>query len=527
MIARIARGIGGKVRVRRFRRFLAEPNHIAKNPHSRELERLRERVAELEKQVQDKEKQLQDKEQQVQEKEQQLQEREKQIADLERQLALRKQNSTNSSKPPSSDGLAGEPRQRGRRKKSRRKPGGQPGHRGAHRPLVGAVRVDKFVPLLPGECQRCGAALPRKLAQAQTVGEPQRYQVTELPAMRAQITEYQLHNVACRCGAITRALLPPEIKGNFGPQLTALVAYVTVVCRMPRRVVERLLAQVLDVEMSLGSTQKCWEEASQAVALPCQELEEQLKDEPVLNVDETGWRTNGDKRYLWAFVALQYVVYTVAATRGSEVLVRLLGAVFRGVLCSDRFGAYLKYHSGKAQFCWAHLKRNLLGILDLSKNSAVERFCRNALAQHARLFRLWHKFRGGQIDRQQLLVRSLPIQKKIFTLAEQHLNSRHREVGNLALALWEHNERLFTFLEHEGVEPTNNSAERALRTGVQWRKICFGNRSASGELATARLLTVSETCKLQQLNILGYLSVAIEAHRRHLRSATLLPSRTS
>jgi transposase len=497
------------------------------------LERLREevkkrdeRVAELEKQVQEQQKQLGDKEKQLGDKEKQLQEKEKQIAELERQLSLRKQNSTNSSKPPSSDGLAGEPRRRGRRKKSWRKPGGQPGHRGAHRRLVAAERVDQCVPLLPEQCQGCGAALPRKLAQAQTVGEPQRHQVTELPAVRAHITEYQLHDVACRCGAITRAVLPPEVKGNFGPQLTALVAYLTVVCRMPRRVVERLLEQVLGVEMSLGSTQKCWEEASQAVALPCQELEEQLKDEPVLNVDETGWRSNADKRYLWAFVALQFVVYTIAATRGSEVLVRLLGAVFRGVLCSDRFSAYLKYHSGKAQFCWAHLKRNLLGIMDLTKNSAVERFCRDALAAHARLFRLWHKFRGGQIDRQQLMVRSLPIQKKIFTLAERHVNSRNREVGNIARALWEHNERLFTFLEHEGVEPTNNSAERALRTGVQWRKICFGNRSATGELATARLLSVSETCKLQQLNILGYLSLAIAAHRRHLRPATLLPSRT-
>jgi transposase len=139
------------------------------------------------------------------------------------------------------------------------------------------------------------------------MGEPQRHQVTELPAMRAHITEYQLQGVACECGAITRGVLPPEVKGNFGPQLAALVAYVTVVGRMPRRMVEGLLEQVLGLEMSLGSTQKCWEEASQAVALPCQELEEQLKDEPVLNVDETGWRRNADKRYLWALVAYLYV----------------------------------------------------------------------------------------------------------------------------------------------------------------------------------------------------------------------------
>jgi hypothetical protein len=245
----------------------------------------------------------------------------------------------------------------------------------------------------------------------------------------------------------------------------------------------------------------------------------------VLNVDETGWRTNGDKRYLWAFVALQYVVYTVAATRGSEVLVRFLGAVFCGVLCSDRFGAYIKYHSGKAQFCWAHLKRNLLGIWDLSKNSAVERFCRDALALHARLFRLWHKFRGGQIDRRQRLLRSLPIQERIFALAQRHWDSSHREVRNLATALFTHNERLFTFLEQEGVEPTNNSAERALRTGVQWRKICFGNRSVAGELATARLLTVAETCERQRINILAYLSAAILCHRCRQRPASLLPNR--
>jgi hypothetical protein len=354
----------------------------------------------------------------------------------------------------------------------------------------------------------------------------QRHQVTELPPIQARIIEYQCHRVICpECGESTRAAVPEHAVGNFGPQLAALIAYLTVVCRMPRRVVEALLGQVLGIEISLGSTQKCWEEASQAVAAPCQELQQQLKDEPVLNVDETGWRTNGDKRFLWAFVAARYVVYTVAATRGSAVLIRLLGSVFQGILCSDRFSAYLKYHSGKAQFCWAHLKRNLLGIVEFTKSSAVERFCRDALAQHARLFRLWHKFRSGQIDRNQLVLRSIPIEKRIFALAERHLDSSHREVRNLATALFEHNERLFTFLDHEGVEPTNNSAERALRTGVQWRKICFGNRSANGELATARLLTVAETCDLQRLNILAYLSAAIACHRSHQQITSLLPNK--
>ena len=479
---------------------------------------------ELQRQLERQQRELDKLREQVAEREQQIAEQQKQIADLERQLALYQRNSTNSSKPPSSDGLAGEPRERGRRHKSRRKVGGQPGHRGAHRSLVPPERVDEVRPVLPECCRHCGCFLPQQIEQVETIGAVQRHQVTELPPIQAWIIEYQCPRIQCpACAESTRAAVPEASAGQFGPQLTALIAHLTVVCRMPRRVVEALLGQVLGIEISLGSTQKCWEEASQAVAGPCQELEQRLKEEPVLNADETGWRTNGGKRFLWAFVAARYRVYTVAATRGSEVLTRLLGAVFRGILCSDRFSAYLKYHSGRAQFCWAHLKRNLLGIVEFTQSSAVERFCRDTLAEHARLFRLWHKFRGGQIDRTQLLLRSLPIQKRIFALAERHLDSPHREVRNLATALFVHNERLFTFLEHEGVEPTNNGAERALRTGVQWRKICFGNRSANGELATARLLTVAGTCDLQRLNVLAYLSAAITCHRRRQSVPSLLP----
>lgn len=478
----------------------------------------------LQRQLERQQRELDKLREQIAEQERHIAEQQKQIADLERQLALYQRNSTNSSKPPSSDGLAGKPRQRGRPEKSRRKVGAQPGHRGAHRPLVPVERVDEIRSVLPACCRHCGGWLAQQLEQVQTSGTVQRHQVTELPLIQARIIEYQCPRVQCpACGQSTRAAVPEDAAGQFGPHLTALIAYLTVVCRMPRRVVETLLGQVLGVEISLGSTQKCWEEASQAVAEPCQQLEQQLKQEPVLNADETGWRSNGGKRFLWVFVAARFLVYTVAATRGSEVLARLLGAVFQGILCSDRFSAYLKYHSGTAQFCWAHLKRNLLGIVEFTKSSAVERFCRDTLAEHARLFRLWHKFRGGQIDRFQLLLRSLPIQKRIFALGQRHLKSRHREVRNLATALFMHNERLFVFLEHEGVEPTNNSAERALRTGVQWRKICFGNRSANGELATARLLTVARTCQLQRLNVLAYLSAAITCHRRRKPVPSLLP----
>ena len=178
----------------------------------------------------------------VAEQRKQIADAQRQIADLERQLALRQQNSTNSSKPPSSDGLAGEPRERGRRKKSRRKVGGQPGHRGAHRPLVPITQVDEIRSILPDQCQHCGHPLPTHIEPVQTAGEPRRHQVTELPPIQARTLEYQGYRLVCpECGQSTRAAVPEEATGHFGPQLTALIAYLTVVCRMPRRVVEALL----------------------------------------------------------------------------------------------------------------------------------------------------------------------------------------------------------------------------------------------------------------------------------------------
>jgi transposase len=468
-----------------------------------ENERLRQKVTESEKQVAD---------------------CEKQIADLERQLAGRKKDSTNSSKPPSSDGPGAARRVKPARCRGRRKPGGQKGHPGCHRELQPLERVDKTVAVLPSDCRHCGQALPQQMEQAQTRGEVHRYQVTELPPLRAHITEYQCYKVGCpHCGRATRAELPAQVRVcAFGPRLAGLIAYLTVGLRIPRRGVEQLLATALGIEISLGSTQKLIEESSEALAATCQELERQLPRESVLNSDETGWRSRGDRRWLWALVAGSFVFFTVAATRSSKVLIHLLGTVFAGILCSDRFGAYLKYHKGRAQFCWAHLKRDLLGIQEFARTTDAERFCRDALALTARLFRLWHRFRGGGLDRAELILKSIPLQKRFFRLCQQHLDSGDKEVRVLATAMFQHCDRLFAFLEHPGVEPTNNSAERALRHAVIWRKGSFGNQSSKGEAATARLLTVARTCVMQRRNALEFLCDSVSRHRAGQPSPSLL-----
>ena len=457
-----------------------------------------------------------------------LEEYAKRIADLERQLALKQQNSTLTSKPPSSDGLAGQQRTRGRRRKSRRRPGGQPGHPGHHRPLVPLERVDAVVELAAEACRHCA----RRLHARHTLGEPRRHQVTELPPIAAHITEYRCHRRQCPdCGTITLAPLPNAGVSQFGPQLTALIAYLTVVCRMPRLVVQRFLEGALQIPISLGSTQAAWEETSAAVGASYAELEAALPHEPIINADETGHRTNGDKRWLWTFVARTFVLYRIATSRGSDVLTTVLGASFAGILGSDRLPTYLKYVVGQRQFCWAHVTRNVLSALDVATTPAATRFCREALALDRRLFRLWHRFRGdpkargSPLTRAELIAKVRPIERRLFALGERHLTAANADVRNLARAFFVHNQHFFTFVYEEGVEPTNNSAERALRTAVQWRKIMFGTRSEQGERAVERLLTIVRTCQLQQLNALAYLTAAVAAHRRGQPVASLLKRR--
>ena len=477
----------------------------------RENDRLRRELAERERQLAEAQKKIAD--------------AQKHISDLERQLALRQQNSTTTSKPPSSDGLAGRQRERGRRTKSRRKPGGQPGHPGHSRPLVPLERVNTIIDLRPPACRQCA----HRLHARHDVGDPRRHQITELPPIEAHITEYRCHRCVCpACGQLTQAPLPDEIVGQFGPQLTALIAYLTVVCRMPRLVVQRFLEGALQIPISLGSTQAAWEEASAAVAAPYAELEAALPHEAVLNVDETGHRTNGDKRWLWTFVAHTFVLYRIAASRGADVLKVVLGETFAGVLGSDRLPTYLTYVVGHRQLCWAHFTRNVLSALDVATTPSAIRFCHEALVLERRLFRLWHRFRGDPVargaplTRPELIAKVLPIEKALFRLGERSLDARNKDVRNLAMALFVHNEHFFTFVHANGVAPTNNAAERALRTAVQWRKIMFGTRSDDGERAVERLLTIARTCQLQHLNALAYLTTAITAHRRRQAMSSLV-----
>src|SRR5450631_4755632 len=220
----------------------------------REIEKLRKRVAERDQQIADAEKQIADAEKQIAEGE-------KQIADLERQLAARQKNSTNSSKPPSSDGLAGAQRRRcSRRKKSGRKPGAQPGHMGQDRQPV--QDPDRIEEVLPQHCKHCGTALPQASGEHRTAGDVFRRQIVDLPEVIAPVvTEYQYPKLVCPCCQKgTRAELRSEHERQIGERLTAVVSYLIVSRKMTRRDVAATMQELFHTDISVGSVQKAWEE---------------------------------------------------------------------------------------------------------------------------------------------------------------------------------------------------------------------------------------------------------------------------
>ncbi len=255
----------------------------------REIEKLREQVVERDRQITNAEKQIAD--------------AEKQIADLQRQLTTRKKNSTNSSKPPSSDGLAGTQRRRcSPRKKSGRKPGGQPGHVGQERQRV--EKPDRSEEVLPLQCKHCGTALLQVPETRQTTGDVFCRQIVDLPeVILPVVTEFQYPKLVCPCCQKgTRAELRPEHAHQIGERLTAVVSYLISVRKMTRRDVQATLQDLFGVDISVGSVQKAWEETADAVEAPYAEVQEALTTEPVINSDETGSRTNGEKR--WVFGSL-------------------------------------------------------------------------------------------------------------------------------------------------------------------------------------------------------------------------------
>lgn len=437
-------------------------------------------------------------------------------AEVERLHEQVNKNSRNSSKPPSSD--APYARKYPKREKSGRQRGGQKGHPGKGRPLKASEQVHRVVVSKPTNCQQCNALL---------LGEdpsPWRHQVSELPRVEPEITEYQQHTLTClACGAQTSGAWPTEMPwGSFGPRTQAMIGYLGGRFGMSDRDVQELLEVVFHTDISLGSVPAQEREVSAALAQAVQEAQAYVRQQAYANVDETGWRQIDQRAWLWVAATSLVTVFLVVGTRGAAGFKRLLGESFQGIVGSDRWSAYRGLDPLRRQVCWAHLKRDFQALVDRGGESSI--IGNLLLAQIKTMFELWYRVRDGTLSRADFQEAMQPIQVEVKGLLEigallgqRQTRKTCQNILNLEPALW-------TFVTQQGVEPTNNAAEQPLRRGVIWRRRSFGSQSEAGSVFVERILTAVTTLRQQKQDVLDFLTEACKAKTCADHAPSLLPA---
>ena len=438
---------------------------------------------------------------------------EAQVAALREQLD---RNSRNSSKPPSSDGPEVLPKPR-RRAKSGRKRGAQPGHKGTTRKLVPIEQVKESQDVKPAVCCRCGHAL---------VGEdtePNRHQVMEIPPAVAEVTEYRLHTLTClECCAETRAELPAGLpQGAFGPRLQAMVSLLSGRYHLSKRDTQGIMADFFQADVSLGSVPALEQRTSEVVRVPVDEAREYVKTQPVIHMDETGWREANQKAWLWVAATTLVTVFLIRPSRGGKVARERLSEAFKGIVVSDRWSAYNWLRTILRQLCWAHLLRDFQAFVDRGGES--QPIGEAILAQADLMFQWWHKVRDGTMSRATFQEKMQTVQRKTGELLRQGTACNHCKTAGTCRDILKREDALWTFVHVEGVEPTNNLGERQVRPGVLWRKNSFGTQSEAGSRFVERIMTVVATLKQQHRNVLDYLTEACDAANWGKQAPSLLP----
>jgi transposase len=379
--------------------------------------------------------------------------------------------------------------------------------------------VDEVVVLKPEQCQGCHAPL---------VGEdaaPFRHQVIEIPPIKPVITEYQWHQLVCAaCGETTRAPWPAGVpSGTYGPRVHATVALCTGSYRLSKRTTAQVMDDVFGVPMSVGTISQSEKATTAVVAAPVEEARTYVHEQQVAHLDETSWRQGDNRAWLWVAVTSWVTVFLVRLSRGAQVARELLGAGFRGILVTDRYSAYNWYPVRWRQLCWAHLLRDFEAIR--GRGGASEEIGDALLAQAHQMFRWWHRVREGTLQRSTFRSYMSPLRREVERLLEAGSRCGVPTTEGTCREILKRREALWTFVQVEGVEPTNNTAERAIRPGVQWRKGSFGTQSEEGSRFVESMMTVVATLKQQQRNVLEYLTAAHEAALRGEAAPSLLPAR--
>lgn len=457
------------------------------------------------------------------------------VSHVEEQL---NQNSQNSSRPPSSDGFgkpespqaAPKPKSKPKRKKRPKRNHCDTSATSKLYPSESCNDVHVHVPQI---CQHCGEQL------SGIDPSPHRHQIIDIPPISAYVTEHQQHQLCCDCcGKTTRAPLPADVPStHYGDRLAAVVAWLSGEHRQSHRMVQSLLSTLFDIEISRGSITNLRSLASEAICAPVEEAHTYIQSHRFAHSDETSFtQGNGDggnpnktQGWLWVLVTPLLAFFSVSLSRSQASAKSLIGEAFDGIVISDRYSAYGWLNVNQRQVCWAHLKRDFQAIEQRSGLS--HRIGRNLLRRQRLLFVWWHRVRDGTLSREEFAKRverlrasfkrelehvsELPIGKHEKSPLAKTVRTV-RQILKVERALW-------TFVEVDGVEPTNNAAEQALRPAVLWRKMSFGSQSKAGSEFVARILTVVTSLKAQRRNPLEYLTQACRAKRLGLKAPSLLP----
>ena len=392
-----------------------------------------------------------------------------------------------------------------------KKPGGQPGHPPHLKMLLPAERVKHTEIYVPQECEHCHQPLPAQAGPHDP--PPLRHQVAELPELAAEITEYQGHARTCPCcGKLTRAAIPEAIRAHsVGPRLTATLSYFAGCHGVSKRGLEEISEAVFQAPIALGTIANLEQEMSAALAPAHQQAVEAVRQAPVKHVDETGWKQAGKKRWLWTAATQNVVAFIIDVFRNITALRKLIGPTLSGILCSDRWRAYDHVELLQRQVCWAHLKRNWEKLQERGGKAKI--IAERCLSVQKRVFELWHLYRGGGCSRIQMDDGMAPLMLELLDVLHAGLRCRDGKTKRFCARLLKLYPALWTFVVIDGVEPTNNHAERVQRRAVLWRRRSFGCHSAAGCRFVERILTVVQSLRLQQRSVVSFLHEAIEAHR--------------
>jgi transposase len=429
------------------------------------------------------------------------------VAVLEARLG---QDSSNSSKPPSSDPPHAKPAPP--KTPSGRRKGGQPGHPRRTRP---DLPPDTVVELRPEVCGRCRHPLTGDDA------EPLRHQVVEIPPVRPHVTEYRRHRLSCpQCGRVTCPVLPADARGGYGPRVQAVCAVLAGAYRVGKRGVARLCRDLFGVPISPAAVCNLQRGTAAALEPVARAAHSHVAEKPA-NVDETGWREGHTRGWLWVAVTSCVTVFLVRLSRARKVLAELIPGE-PGVLTTDRYPAYDHLPAGKRQICWAHLRRDYQAMID--RRNAGSPVGEDLLAHADILLMQWRRVRDGTLTRRGFRQSYLGwVRGEVRALLGRGAGCGCATTAGVCRELLAVEPALWTFAAVEGVEPTNNAAERALRHAVCWRKTSYGTDSAGGSRFVERVLTVVATCRQQGRDVLDFLTACCRAAREGTAPPSLVP----